>query len=58
MTQHIVYQILSETPSPQGHVYRVVEIFDTLEDAEKVLKILEEVNVSFHVYKIDKKEVE
>lgn len=46
------YTIYSLSPAPWGDAYRMVEMFDTKEDAEKVLKALESVNILFHYYKI------
>jgi len=39
-------------PAPWGINYRLIEMFDTEEDAEKVLKVLESVNVNFKRYEI------
>jgi hypothetical protein len=46
------YQIYSLSPAPWGDDYRLVETFDTKEDAESVLKALEEVNILLNCYKI------
>jgi len=47
-----MYSIYSLTPAPWGDAYRLVETFDTKEDAEKVLATLESVNILFNCYKI------
>ena len=53
MKKHKCYTIYSLTPTPKKKdLYRLVEVFDTMEDAEFVLAALEKVNVSFHCYKI------
>jgi hypothetical protein len=47
-----MYSIYSLTPAPWGDDWRFVDAFDTLEDAKKVLKVLESVNISYNLYKI------
>lgn len=46
-----MYCIYKITPAPWGDDYRLVDTFDTEEDAQKVLNCLESVNVSFNYYK-------
>lgn len=50
------YTIYSLNPAPWGDAYRLVERFDTKEDAESVLKALENVNVLMNCYKIIEEE--
>lgn len=48
-----MFAIYSLTPLSQGiDEHRLVEIFETKQDAEKVLSALEQVNISFNYYKI------
>ena len=47
-----MYALYELTPAPWGDSYRYVKGFDRKEDAEKVLKTLEEVNIDFSLYKI------
>ena len=44
--------IYTLTPAPWGDDYRLVESFDTWEQAVEVLKALEKVNISFNLYKL------
>jgi hypothetical protein len=44
--------IYSLTPAPWGDQYRLVESFETWEQATEVLKALEKVNISFNLYKL------
>ena len=46
------FAIYSLSPAPWGEQHRLVEAFDTKEDAEVVLNALEKVNTDFNVYKI------
>ena len=50
------YTIYELTPAPWGDDYRYIKTFDRYGDAEKVLKVLESVNIDFSVYKIITKE--
>jgi hypothetical protein len=47
-----MFAIHSITPAPWGDAYRLVETFETKEQAEIVLKALESVNISFNCYQI------
>ena len=51
------YSIVDVTPDMNGDNYRLVEIFDTRDDAESVLLVLESVNVYHNLYKIIEKEI-
>jgi len=44
--------IYSINPAPWGDDYRLVELFDTKAGAEKVLEVLESVNIYYNEYKI------
>lgn len=49
-----MFIIYSLTPDEFNNEHKhVVEIFDTQEDAEYVLKALEKVNISFNAYRIE-----
>ena len=50
------YVIYSLNPAPWGDDYRLVETFETKQDAEKVLAVLESVNVAMNCYKIIERE--
>lgn len=52
----IMYVIYELTPAPYGTSWRYIKGFDLQEDAEKVLKVLESVNIDFSLYKILKVE--
>lgn len=47
-----MYAIYSLTPAPWGDSYRYVEGFEWREDAEKVMKCLNSVNINFNLYVI------
>jgi len=47
-----MYSIYELTPTYNGDDFRLVESFDTLDDAEFILQQLEKVNISFNYYKI------
>lgn len=47
-----MYSIYSLCPAPWGDSYRLVEMFDTEDDAKEILASLEKVNISFHCYRI------
>ena len=47
-----MWAIYSLVPAPWGDDYRLVEGFDTQEDAAKVAKCLESVNVLMNCYRI------
>ncbi len=46
------YAIYELTPAPWGDDYRFIVLRDRREDAEKVLSILNETDISFSVYRI------
>jgi len=46
------YAIYELTPAPWGDDYRFIQAFDTKEDADEVLAVLNSVNCNFHVYRI------
>ena len=48
----MMFAIYSLSPAPWGDQYRLVETFDTEEDAKSVLETLEKVNTNFSTYKI------
>lgn len=48
----IIYSIYSLTPAVWGDRHRFVESFDTEEDARKVLRYLESVNVLMNCYRL------
>ena len=48
----IIYSII---PCLEGDHKRVVEEFSTKEDAQKVIRVLEEVNVDFNYYVIEER---
>lgn len=48
----IGYAIYELTPAPWGDDYRFICIRDRLEDAEKILKVLNETDISWSCYKI------
>ena len=50
MKYYVIYDI---TPAEDGDDKRMVCIRDTREDAQTVLKALEETNVNFSYYKIE-----
>ena len=52
MKQHL-YAIYSLSQTPSGTNYRLVECFGNKEDAEKVLEVLESVNVLCNCYRIE-----
>lgn len=56
ITRHSCYTIYELTPAPWGDDYRVVKVFDRVEDAEAVLEALEKVNIDFSYYKIIRRE--
>ncbi len=47
-----MFGIYSVDPAPWGEDYRLVEMFDDIEHAKRVLQTLEKVNISFNFYKI------
>jgi len=47
-----MFSIYSLSPAPWGDSYRLVEMFDTEDDAKEVLASLEKVNILFNCYKI------
>lgn len=47
-----MWSIYKINPAPWGDDYRLVESFDTEEDAQEVLDCLESVNILFNTYKI------
>jgi hypothetical protein len=51
-----IWSIYSLSPAPWGDNYRFVESFDTQEDAEKVVKCLESVNVLMNCYRLVEEE--
>ncbi len=50
--KEIWYSIYSIDPSPNGDVYRLIEGYDKKEDAEKLLKTLEDLNWMHNTYKM------
>lgn len=46
------FAIYELTPAPWGNDYRFICIRDRKEEADKILKVLYETDVSFSVYKI------
>ncbi|NCB03817.1 MAG: hypothetical protein EOM67_16920 [Spirochaetia bacterium] len=53
-----MYYIYSIDPAPDGSEdKRLVEGFETLDDAQLVLNALEQVNILFHCYRIEKDEL-
>ena len=52
-----MYYIYSIDPAPDGsESKRLVEGFETLDDAQLVLNALEQVNILFHCYRIEKED--
>lgn len=51
-----IWSIYSLTPAPWGDHYRFVESFDIEEDARKVLRCLESVNVLMNCYRLIEEE--
>lgn len=49
MRGYVIYEL---TPAPWGDDYRFICMRERKEEAEKVLKVLYETDVSFSVYKI------
>ncbi len=47
-------EIYKVTPAPWGDDYRLIETFDSVEDALSVLISLEAVNVNFNLYRVIK----
>ena len=47
-----LYEIVELYPIPDGHGFREVSVHDRLEDANKVLEVLESVNYNFTCYSI------
>ncbi len=47
-----MFSIYSLCPAPWGDRYRLVEMFDTEEDAKLIWNALQKVNILFHYYKI------
>jgi hypothetical protein len=53
-----LYYIYSLDPNPNGtDDYRLVEAFESREDAEYVLLALEKVNILFHCYQIIEEDI-
>lgn len=49
-----MFAIYSIDPDEDNNeVYRLLEIFDTKQDAEIVLEALEKVNIGFNLYRIE-----
>jgi len=46
------YQIVEMYPFEDGHAIRELHTYDNLEDAEKVMEVLESVNMNFTCYAI------
>ena len=51
-TKHEYFLIVEVTPGENGDYIRLVEIFETRQDAETVLTALESINYLFKYYKI------
>jgi len=48
----ILYQVYEVTPAPWGDKYRFIEQYTDEEDAEELLRCLNELNVLHNYYKI------